>query len=117
MERVDYQIEPIDCDVVIVDEMSMVDVFLMNYILKGLFRGTKIVLVGDEDQLPSVGPGNVLKDIIGSGAIETIDLNEIFRQAAQSQIITNAHKVNNGESFLDVKRRTRRKTTRLFLHK
>ncbi len=104
MERVDYQIEPIDCDVIIIDEASMVDVFLMNYILKGLFIGTKIVLVGDIDQLPSVGPGNVLKDIIGSGVIETIELNEIFRQAAQSQIITNAHKVNNGESFLDVKK-------------
>ena len=100
MERVDYQIEPIDSDVIIIDEMSMVDVFLMNYILKGLYQGTKLVLVGDINQLPSVGPGNVLKDIINSGFIETIELNEIFRQAAQSQIITNAHKVNNGESFL-----------------
>ena len=80
----------------------MVDVFLMNYILKGLYIGTKLVLVGDINQLPSVGPGNVLKDIINSGVIETIELNEIFRQAAQSQIITNAHKVNNGEDFLNV---------------
>lgn len=102
MERVDFAIEPIDADVVIIDEMSMVDVFLMNYILKGLYIGTKLVLVGDINQLPSVGPGNVLKDIINSGAIETVELNEIFRQAAQSQIITNAHKVNNGESFLDI---------------
>jgi len=100
MERVDYQISPIDADVIIIDEMSMVDVFLMNYILKGLYQGTKLVLVGDINQLPSVGPGNVLKDIINSGKIETIELNEIFRQAAQSQIITNAHKVNKGESFL-----------------
>ena len=102
MERIDYQIEPIDCDVLIIDEASMVDVFLMNYILKGLYIGTKLVLVGDINQLPSVGPGNVLKDIINSGVIETIELNEIFRQAAQSQIITNAHKVNNGEDFLNV---------------
>ena len=101
MERVDYQIAPIDCDIIIIDEMSMVDVFIMNYILKGLYLGTKLVLVGDVNQLPSVGPGNVLKDIIKSGVIETVELNEIFRQAAQSQIITNAHKVNNGENFLN----------------
>ena len=101
MERVDYQISPIDSDIIIIDEMSMVDVFLMNYILKGLYIGTKLVLVGDINQLPSVGPGNVLKDIINSEAIEVIELNEIFRQAAQSQIIINAHKVNNGENFLE----------------
>ena len=101
-ERVDYQIAPIDGDIIIIDEMSMVDVFLMNYILKGLYIGTKLVLVGDINQLPSVGPGNILKDIINSEVIETIELNEIFRQAAQSQIITNAHKVNNGESFLNI---------------
>ena len=102
MERVDYHIEPVDADVIIIDEMSMVDEFIMNYILKGMYLGTKLVLVGDVNQLPSVGPGNVLKDIINSGEIETIELNEIFRQAAQSQIITNAHKVNNGESFLKI---------------
>ncbi len=102
MERVDYAIEPIDTDVLIIDEMSMVDVFLMNYILKGLYMGTKLVLVGDVNQLPSVGPGNVLKDIIKSETVETIELNEIFRQAAKSQIITNAHKVNNGENFLEI---------------
>ena len=101
MERVDYQISPIDSDIIIIDEMSMVDVFLMNYILKGLYIGTKLVLVGDINQLPSVGPGNVLKDIINSETIEVIELNEIFRQAAQSQIIINAHKVNNGENFLE----------------
>src|SRR5699024_7351444 len=83
LERVDYQIAPIDSDIIIIDEMSMVDVFLMNYILKGLYIGTKLVLVGDINQLPSVGPGNVLKDIINSGEIEVIELNEIFRQAAQ----------------------------------
>ena len=100
IERVDYYIDPIDCDVIIVDEMSMVDVFLMNYILRGLYIGTKLILVGDINQLPSVGPGNILKDIINSEMIETIELNEIFRQSAQSQIITNAHKVNKGENFL-----------------
>ena len=98
-ERVDYPITPIDADIIIVDEMSMVDVFLMNYILKGIYLGTKLILVGDINQLPSVGPGNVLKDLIDSGSIETIELNRIFRQAAKSQIITNAHKVNNGETF------------------
>ena len=102
IERVDYQIDPIDADVIIIDEMSMVDEFIMNYVLKGIYLGTKLVLVGDINQLPSVGPGNVLKDIINSGEIETIELNEIFRQAAKSQIITNAHKVNKGESFLKV---------------
>lgn len=102
MERIDCQIEPIDADIIIIDEMSMVDVFIMNYILKGLYQGTKLVLVGDVNQLPSVGPGNVLRDIIKSGTIETVELNEIFRQAAQSQIVTNAHMVNNGESFLSL---------------
>ena len=78
----------------------MVDVFLMNYLLKGIYIGTKLILVGDINQLPSVGPGNILKDIINSGEIETIELNQVFRQAAKSKIITNAHKVNNGETFI-----------------
>lgn len=99
-ERIEYQITPIDADVIIVDEMSMVDTFLMHYILKGIYLGTKLILVGDINQLPSVGPGNVLKDIINSGSVETIELNEVFRQAAKSQIITNAHKVNDGDSFI-----------------
>ncbi len=102
IEKVDYQVEPIDADVIIIDEMSMVDVFVMNYILKGIYLGTKLILVGDINQLPSVGPGNILKDIINSGMIETIELNEIFRQAAKSQIITNAHRVNNGQSFISL---------------
>ena len=105
-ERVDYPITPIDADVIIVDEMSMVDVFLMNYMLKGIYLGTKLILVGDINQLPSVGPGNILKDIINSGAIETIELNRVFRQAAKSQIITNAHKVNNGETFATYEKET-----------
>lgn len=99
-ERLDYPITPIDADVIIIDEMSMVDVFLMNYLMKGIYIGTKLILVGDVNQLPSVGPGNVLKDIINSGTIETIELNQVFRQAAKSKIITNAHKVNHGESFI-----------------
>lgn len=102
IEIVDKQIEPIDADVIIIDEMSMVDTYIMNYILKGIYLGTKLILVGDINQLPSVGPGNILKDIINSDVIETIELNQVFRQAAQSQIITNAHKVNNGESFIGI---------------
>lgn len=101
IEKLDYPISPIDGDVIIIDEMSMVDTFLMNYILKGVYLGTKIILVGDVNQLASVGAGNVLKDIIKSGKITTIELNEIFRQAAQSKIVTNAHKVNNGENFFE----------------
>ena len=101
IEKLDYQIPPIDADIIIIDEMSMVDVFVMNYILKGIYLGTKLVLVGDVNQLPSVGPGNILKDIINSDAIEKVELNQIFRQAAKSQIITNAHKVNNGENFIN----------------
>jgi exodeoxyribonuclease V alpha subunit len=98
---INYQIAPIDADVIIIDEMSMVDIYIMNYILKGIYLGTKLILMGDSNQLPSVGPGNVLKDIIDSNKIPTIELNKIFRQAAKSRIITNAHKVNNGESFTE----------------
>ncbi len=95
------EVAPIDADVIIVDEMSMVDLFLMNYLMQAIYKGTKLVLVGDINQLPSVGPGNVLKDIINSGRITTITLNKIFRQAAKSKIITNSHKVNEGISFLN----------------
>ena len=101
IEKLDYPIAPIDGDVIIIDEMSMVDTFLMNYILKGVYLGTKLILVGDANQLPSVGAGNVLKDIIDSEMITTIQLTEIFRQAAKSKIITNAHRVNNGESIFE----------------
>ena len=99
MASVDYDVAPLDADVVIVDEMSMVDVFLMNYLIKALYQGTKLVLVGDVDQLPSVGPGSVLKDLIKSKEVTTITLNRIFRQAAKSKIILNAHRVNVGEEF------------------
>ena len=99
--NVDYDIGLIDADIIIIDEMSMVDIFLMNYIMKAISIGTKLVLVGDINQLSSVGPGNVLKDMISSEIIQTVSLNEIFRQAAKSKIIVNAHNVNNGESFID----------------
>ena len=96
----DYEGAPIDGDIIVVDELSMVDMFLMNYLLKCIYQGTKLVLVGDQDQLPSVGPGTVLKDLIESDKIETVHLDKIFRQAAQSKIILNAHRVNQGERFL-----------------
>ena len=97
----DYEGAPIDADVIIVDELSMVDMFLMNYLLKCIYRGTKLILVGDQDQLPSVGPGTVLKDLIESDVIPTVHLDKIFRQAAKSKIILNAHRVNSGEMFLN----------------
>lgn len=96
----DYEGAPIDADVIIVDELSMVDMFLMNYLLKCIYKGTKLVLVGDYDQLPSVGPGSVLKDLIASQKVPTVHLDKIFRQAAKSKIILNAHRVNSGEMFL-----------------
>ena len=96
----DYEGAPIDADLIIVDEMSMVDMFLINYLLKCIYQGTKLILVGDEDQLSSVGPGSVLKDLIHSEAIETVHLDKIFRQAAKSKIVLNAHKVNKGEGFI-----------------
>lgn len=98
--NMDLSVAPIDADIIIVDEMSMVDIFLMNYLCKAIYNGTKLVLVGDIDQLPSVGPGNILKDIIESKTITTITLNKIFRQAAQSKIIVNSHRVNEGEGFI-----------------
>ncbi|WP_129597542.1 ATP-dependent RecD-like DNA helicase [Anaerophilus nitritogenes] len=89
--------EPLSVDVVIIDEMSMVDIVLMKGLLRALLPGTRLILVGDVDQLPSVGPGNVLKDIIDSKIIEVVQLDEIFRQAQESMIIVNAHKINKGE--------------------
>ncbi len=88
---------PLEVDAIIVDEMSMVDVNLMNALLKAIVPGTRLVLVGDVDQLPSVGPGNVLKDIIASECFTVVKLNRIFRQALESDIVINAHKINNGE--------------------
>ena len=96
----DYEGAPIDADVIVVDELSMVDMFVMNYLLKCIYQGTKLILVGDIDQLASVGPGSVLKDLINSETINTVKLDKIFRQAAKSKIILNAHRVNNGQKFL-----------------
>lgn len=96
----EYEGAPIDADVIIVDEASMMDMFLLNYLLKCIYQGTKLVLVGDADQLPSVRPGRVLKDLINSEEIPTIHLDKIFRQAARSKIILNAHRVNNGQTFI-----------------
>jgi exodeoxyribonuclease V alpha subunit len=88
---------PLDCDLLVVDEASMVDVPLMRALLRALPDQAALLLVGDVDQLPSVGPGQVLADIIGSGAVPVIRLTEVFRQAAQSRIITNAHRINQGQ--------------------
>ena len=91
------QDDPLDADVVIIDEASMVDTLLMYHLLKAIPLHAHLILVGDVDQLPSVGPGNVLKDIIASGIFTVVRLTEIFRQAQESMIIVNAHKVNQGE--------------------
>ena len=99
----EYEGAPIDADLIIVDELSMVDMFIMSYLLKCIYRGTKLILVGDSDQLSSVGPGSVLKDLIASEKIATVHLDKIFRQAAKSKIILNAHRVNNGEPFISKK--------------
>ena len=88
---------PLDADVIIIDEMSMVDISLMHSLLRAVNVGTRLILVGDVDQLPSVGPGNVLRDIIDSGCFNVVKLTNIFRQAAQSDIVVNAHKINAGE--------------------
>ena len=89
---------PLDCACVIVDEMSMVDVFLMRSLLRALRPGTKLILVGDADQLPSVGAGNVLGDILKSGVIPSVRLTDIFRQSEESLIVLNAHRINHGEN-------------------
>ena len=89
--------DPLEADVVIVDEMSMVDIFLMRSLMRALRPGARLVLVGDADQLPSVGAGNVLRDLIDAGAVRVVRLTEIFRQAQQSMIVVNAHRINHGE--------------------
>ena len=87
---------PLKCDLLIIDEASMIDTILMHHLLKALPRTATLILVGDVNQLPAVGAGNVLKDIISSGAVKVVKLNEIFRQAQESSIIVNAHKINQG---------------------
>lgn len=97
---------PLKADVVIIDEVSMVDILLMNHLLKAISPGTRLILVGDKDQLPSVGPGNVLKDMMESGVVKLVQLNEIFRQAQESMIVINAHHINKGElPLLNVKKK------------
>lgn len=88
--------EPLEADVIIIDEVSMVDITLMLYLLQAIKKGTRVLLVGDVDQLPSVGPGNVLRDIIDSELVPVVVLDEIFRQAQESMIVVNAHKINKG---------------------
>ena len=95
---------PLECDACIIDETSMVDIFLMKSLLDALKPGSCLVLVGDADQLPSIGAGNVLRDIIASGAVPVVRLSEIFRQAMESMIVVNAHRINRGEPpLLNVK--------------
>ena len=100
---IDTDVSPVDADILVVDEMSMVDVFLMNYLVKAVYLGTKIIFVGDPNQLPSVGPGSILKDLIDSKEFSTVHLDKIFRQAAKSKIIVNAHNVNSGINFVGKK--------------
>ena len=88
---------PLEADVIIIDEMSMVDIHLMHSLLLAVTTGPRLILVGDENQLPSVGPGNVLRDIIHSGCFPVVELTKIFRQASESDIVVNAHKINRGE--------------------
>ncbi len=91
---------PLEADVIIIDEMSMVDIFLFQALLKAITPGTRLIMVGDVDQLPSVGPGQVLHDLIASGAFPTIILKKIFRQAGESDIVVNAHLINEGKAIL-----------------
>ena len=90
---------PLDADAIIIDETSMVDIYLMHALLRAVNPGTRLILVGDVNQLPSVGPGNVLRDLIASGCFNVVRLTRIFRQAAESDIIVNAHRINGGEQI------------------
>ena len=92
------QDNPLEMDTLIIDEMSMVDIFLMRSVLRALVPGTRLIMVGDSDQLPSVGAGNVLRDILDSKAIPAVELTEIFRQDEKSMIVYNAHRINHGEA-------------------
>ena len=96
--------DPLEEDVIIIDETSMVDIILMHHLLSAIRPGARLILVGDEDQLPSVGPGSVLREIIKSGQIPVVVLDEIFRQAQESMIVVNAHRINKGYfPYLNVK--------------
>jgi len=102
-DNIDTDVAPVDADILVIDEMSMVDTFIMNYLIKAIYLGTKLIFVGDPNQLPSVGPGSILKDLIDSNQFATVHLDKIFRQAAKSKIIVNAHNVNNGINFVGKK--------------
>ncbi len=104
---INFETKIVENDVVIVDEASMIDTILMNNLIKALKPATKLILVGDSDQLPSVGPGSVLKDIISSGVVNVLELTEIYRQSAKSEIIVNAHRVKNGE-YIDFKKKDKK---------
>lgn len=97
LDEIENETSNIECDVLIVDEASMIDISLMNALLKAMQLGTRLIIVGDVDQLPSVGPGNVLRDIIESEAVKVVRLNEIFRQGQESMIVQNAHLINEGK--------------------
>ena len=94
---------PLETDVLIIDEMSMVDITLMYALVKAVSDGTRLILVGDVNQLPSVGPGNVLRDLIASGCFPVVELQKVFRQAASSDIIVNAHKINARRLFWTIR--------------
>ena len=119
------EFNPLETDVLIIDEMSMVDIFLFEHLLKALTVGTRLILVGDENQLPSVGPGNVLRDIIHTGRFNVVRLEKIFRQAAKSDIVMNAHRIqagqkipldNSGEDFFCIRRATAHDTLEMMLY-
>lgn len=93
----EYQVKQVEDEVIIIDEASMIDLMMMNNLVKGIKPDTQVIIVGDVNQLPSVGPGSVLKDIIASDIVPTVELKQIYRQSAKSDIIVNAHKVNEGE--------------------
>lgn len=104
VDEIEAESSAIECDVLIVDEASMIDISLMNVLLKAMQPGTRLIIVGDVDQLPSVGPGNVLRDIIESDAVKVVRLNQIFRQGQESMIVQNAHLINEGKMpLLNVK--------------
>ncbi len=92
----EYKVKQVEEEVVIIDEASMIDLMMMNNLVKGIKPNTQLIIVGDVNQLPSVGPGNILKDIISSDVVPTVELKQIYRQSAQSDIIVNAHRVNDG---------------------
>lgn len=90
---------PLETDVIIIDEMSMVDLYLMNALLQAMVPGTRLIIVGDANQLPSIGAGNVLKDMIASGQFKVVELNQIFRQEEGSHIVRNAHLVHQEDQL------------------